>query len=841
MASPLPATLPEKLDGTGLTGARASPSPAKGGSSLREEAIWKRLREAGFDEETVKRRDKAALIAYVTRLETEIYDYQCNMGLILLEKKDLESKYNEIKAASESAEIIYTRDKAANISALGEARKREENLKKALGIEKECLANIEKTLHEMRAESAEIKVAYESKLTEAQSMMQTAQKMFDEAKSKTHELEAAQAEGRRRQNAALRTLQDVEAREDELRRRTVSFHSDCEAKEKELSLQRQSLNDSHKILRQEQERLMEGQSLLNRREEHLYGRLNEISRAEKELAEARLKFEEDSSILGEGKVKLELDVSAFAAGEEAVLKREALLDKKERELLILQEKISNKEFDEMQRLKAEYQRNFERKTCEFEAEMEQRRKSLEDEIEVKIKDCSAWEFELKQKEQQIMKMENSVKTDLHAISDKQEDVMKKLQLLEEKEKSVLLTEKSLESKMQNVQKEKEEINKMHEELRKEKITLEDEKMQLLRAEEKLAISANERNELLVFERKLKEVIDSFRSQKLELEVGAEKLKSEKEKFEIEWNLIDDKHEELRKEADRIVEERRTVDMYLRKELDSLNAEKENLRNQLKQNAESLSHERDDFLRKMEREHSDWFVKFNKEKEDFLNDFEIQRKELENSICRRREEVENYLREKEEAFEKEKSKELQSIASRKEEIAKQLKHAALELKQLENERMEIARDREQRQTEWSEINHFIEELSAQREKLQKQRELLRADREEIDKQIQYLLKLEHLNIELESRSLYTDNPTVNIGNLPSRKEFYHREEKYKSNFSQNLSPLSRKRRAHAACNDSKLEHDRKHLKKLRYYMYFLKMMFNVYLDMLFNECHTPTPL
>lgn len=414
--------------------------------------------------------------------------------------------------------------------------------------------------------------------------------------------------------------------------------------------------------------------------------------------------------------------------------------------------------------------------------MEQRRKLLEDAMEMKRKASSVWEAELKQREEQIMKMENSVKTELHTISDEQEDVMKKLQILEEKEKSLHLTEKKVESKLQDLEKEKKEISKMQEELLKEKISFEDEKIQLLHAQEKLAVTANERNELLEFQRKLKDVIDSFRAQKLELEAGADKLKSEKEKFEIEWDLIDEKREELRKEADRIAEERRAVDIYLKNELDNLNAEKENLRNQLKQNAESLSRERDDFMRKMEREHSDWLMKFYKEKEGFLNDIKIQRKELENSICRRREEVESYLREKEEAFEQEKSKELESIASQEEEIARQLKHAALELKRLENERAEIACDRELRQTEWTEINHFIEELSAQREKLEKQRELLRVDREEIDKQIQHLMKLEHLNIALESRTLYdsnTDNPIANIGNLPVGRKGLHRREGRKS--------------------------------------------------------------
>jgi hypothetical protein len=37
-----------------------------------DEAIWRKLREAGFDEDSVKRRDKATLIAHIARLESEV-------------------------------------------------------------------------------------------------------------------------------------------------------------------------------------------------------------------------------------------------------------------------------------------------------------------------------------------------------------------------------------------------------------------------------------------------------------------------------------------------------------------------------------------------------------------------------------------------------------------------------------------------------------------------------------------------------------------------------------------------------------------------------------------------
>jgi len=49
----------------------ASPRSA-GGAVAGDEAIWRKLREAGFNEDAVRRRDKAALIGYISRLESEV-------------------------------------------------------------------------------------------------------------------------------------------------------------------------------------------------------------------------------------------------------------------------------------------------------------------------------------------------------------------------------------------------------------------------------------------------------------------------------------------------------------------------------------------------------------------------------------------------------------------------------------------------------------------------------------------------------------------------------------------------------------------------------------------------
>lgn len=41
-------------------------------SHLTDEQIWKRLRDAGFDEESIRHKDKAALVAYIAKLESEV-------------------------------------------------------------------------------------------------------------------------------------------------------------------------------------------------------------------------------------------------------------------------------------------------------------------------------------------------------------------------------------------------------------------------------------------------------------------------------------------------------------------------------------------------------------------------------------------------------------------------------------------------------------------------------------------------------------------------------------------------------------------------------------------------
>nr|CAD1828184.1 unnamed protein product [Ananas comosus var. bracteatus] len=719
MSSPRPmATLAISPGGGGGGGAASSPA-ASGGAVLGDEAIWRRLREAGLDEETVKRRDKAALIAYISKLESEMHEYQHHLGLLIMEKKEWTSKYDQLKASAESSELMHKRERAAQSTALAEAKKREESLKNALGIEKECVLNIEKALHDMRAELAETKVTYESKLAEANQMMEDAQRKSEEAETKLIAARSLETDSIRTRDSALRSLQDVEAREDELRRRLVSFQFEREAKENEISLQRKSLNDSQKILHEEEERLIEKQSLLNQREQYILERLENLSQFEKKLEEEKSIFEGERKALTDERSKLDLNIAALAIREEAIIQKESLLDKRERELLILQETIASKGQVEVQRLIDEQHSIMEKRMREFESEMEKKRSMWEDEMGKKTK---------------------------------QQEVANKLNQIKEEEENLLSSKRAAEVELKNMQKEREDIVKFKADSEKTKNSLEGEKQEVLHAKEKLELTLAERNELLVLKTKLKEEIDSFRAQKIELLAEADKLQAEKERFEIEWELIDEKKEELQKEAERIAEEKTAISQFLKNEHDSIKQEKENLRNQFKNDLESLSREREEFMTNVQHEQANWLSKIQQEREEFKRDIEIQRKEIQNSINQREAEIETSLREKEEEFEQKKAKELQYITSQKDMIKMQLEHIASQLEMLASERKQIALDREQRERELSEIRSSIELLNIQREKLQEQRELLHKDREEITKQIQILKELEDSNIESENRAL-----------------------------------------------------------------------------------------
>ncbi|KAL5722091.1 hypothetical protein ACHQM5_005655 [Ranunculus cassubicifolius] len=111
------------------------------GDSLQEAADRRRLKEATLFMEESLMEPRELLVQKITKLELELQSYQHNMGLLLIEKKNLESTFEEQRQSYIEIEERLKREKTARLMALSEIEKLTENLKVSQKG-KQCISDV---------------------------------------------------------------------------------------------------------------------------------------------------------------------------------------------------------------------------------------------------------------------------------------------------------------------------------------------------------------------------------------------------------------------------------------------------------------------------------------------------------------------------------------------------------------------------------------------------------------------------------------------------------------------------------------------------------------------------
>lgn len=657
----------------------------------------------------------------LSKLENELFEYQYNMGLLLIEKKEWTSKYEELQQAFTETKDSLKREQAAHLISMSEVEKREENLRKALGVEKQCVLDLEKALREMRSEYAEIKFTSDSKLAEANALITSIEEKSLEVESRLHAADAKHAEVSRKSSEIERKSHEVEVRENVLRRERLSFNAEREAHTGNISNQREDLREWERKLQEGEERLAEVRRLLNQREERANENDRIYQQKQIDLKGAQKKIEIVNSSLKKKEDDISSRVEKLSLKEKEVDSMRKSLEMKEKELLELEEKLNAREQVEIQKLLEEHNTILEVKKHDFELEMDRKRKDLEYELKSKVAEVEKKEAEVNHMEAKVAKREQALDKKLEKLKEKEKDFESKLKDLKDREKSVRIEEKKMEHERKQILSDKEDLLSLKVEIEKTKADIEERRLRLNEESERLKLTEEERSEHVRLQSELKQEIGKGRLQRELLLKEGEDLKQEKERFEKEWEDLDEKRAEIKKELEYVTVQKENLEKLKRSEEERLNDEMLETQSYVQRELEALKLAKDSFAANMEHEKSVMAEKIQSEKNQIINDFELWKREVETKLLNEKEDMENGLREREKLFDEEREKELNNINYLREVVGREMEEMKLERSRIEKEKQEISTNQKHLDGQQLEMRKDIDELVGLSRKLKEQRE------------------------------------------------------------------------------------------------------------------------
>ena len=383
----------------------------------------------------------------------------------------------------------------------------------------------------------------------------------------------------------------------------------------------------------------------------------------------------------------------------------------------------------------------EAKKHEFELEIDQKRKALDEELKNKVVDVDKKEAEINHMEEKLVKREQALEKRLEKFREKEKDHEGKMKALKEREKSLKFEEMNLEKEKKEILADKEELLKLTADIEKIKAENEEQVRSIIEEKDRLKVTEEERSDFRRLQSELKQEIDKYMLHKELVLKEAEDLKQHKELFEREWEVLDEKRAEVEKELKSVSEQKAEFEKLKQIEEERLKNEKATVQETIKREQEDLKLAKESFAAQMEHEKSLLAEKVESERSLMLHDYETQKRQLEADMEKRFEELEKPLREKEKSFEEERKRELDNISYLREVARREMEELKFERHRIEKERQEADMNKEHLESQRVEIRKDIDELFDLSSKLKDQREQFIKERERF---ISFVEKLKGCN-------------------------------------------------------------------------------------------------
>ncbi|GAB2280119.1 hypothetical protein Dimus_014756 [Dionaea muscipula] len=689
---------------------------------------WRRFKEAGLlDAEVLERKDRDALHMKISRLRRQLLDYQYNMGLLLMEKNDVNSKCDELMQGVAEAQEILKREQAANLISITEAEKRQENMRRALDHEKKRVLDLEKTLHEMCEDCEQLKAGSERAIADADANRDKMEAKAREVEGKLYSANSKHAEADRKLSKLERHMQELEDRENILKSERLSLTVEKEAHEDTFRKQKEDLMEWERKLQRLEERHCNHRSILNEREEKLnefeetYKRKeNEIEQLEKNIDSANLALKDMENGISNRLRELILK-------EEKIDASRRNLELREKQILVLEQRLCSKERVEIQNMLDKHRTLLDTKMQEFELHLQQKKNIVDEEFRTKYQAVEQKEIEIRHLEAKLKKREEAVEKKLENIKVKEEELESKMKTFMEKDQHIESEEKELEVMRKQMLAEKETLQVLTDDIQRLLAEIKEKEMQIHEEREKLKLAREKRTEYLRLRTDLTQEMRTWKHQNELVLKKIEDLKQDKLKFDKDRKVLNEKKTIVDDELERIEEERLGLKKFQSSEEQRLKEEKIKMEEKIAQEMEVVRLEKESFGAKMKH---DLLVLAEKAQNDHIQmvqHFELRRRELEENMCKKQEELEERVHQKERVHEEERLGRIRNTNLLKEVAEKRKKEMESCRLQMETEKRELALNMKMLEKDQLEIQKDISTVCILSTKLKEEREKLLNER------------------------------------------------------------------------------------------------------------------